>query len=146
MYREDVELEPPQPLQSAHSVFADALPSHGWRTISFITWVATLAAVVAVAISSRTIGQPVWWLGSRAEPAPALFMLVPLSLIVIPLVATWRAPIIMVRTSIICSLLLVATSLPDFGTSVAIALAVCTIGGCSFLASIAQLLVTRKYR
>lgn len=146
MYREDVELEPPHPPQSVPPTRADTAPSHGWRTVSFITWIATLAALVAVAISSRTIGQPVWWLGSRAEPAPALFMLVPLSLVVIPLVATWRAPIIMVRTSIVCSLLLAATSLPDFGTSVAIALAVCTIGGCSFLASIAQLLVARKYR
>ena len=121
-------------------------PTTGWRTVSFISWIAVLAALIAVAISSRTIGRPVWWLGSRFHPAPAIFMLVPLSVIVTPLVATWRAPEIMVRTSIICSLLLGATAIPDVSDSPATALGIVVVALASFLSSIAQVLVARKYR
>lgn len=137
----NVELTPPT-VQKSRS----AIPSSGWRTASFISWIAVLAALVAVAISSRTIGRPVWWLGSRFHPAPAVFMLVPLSLVVTPLVATWRAPEIMIRTSITCSLLLAATALPDVASSPATALGVIVVTLASFLASIAQVLVVRKYR
>lgn len=146
MYREGVEYEPPVIGSSAFSPPSPGFPSHGWRTVSFITWIATLAALVAVAISSRTIGQPVWWLGSRVDPASPLLMVVPLTLIVIPLVATWRAPIHMVRVSVACSLLLTATSLADIGNSIATATGIFVVGAASFLSSIAQLLVARKYR
>ncbi|MEY3805258.1 MAG: hypothetical protein RIR69_70 [Actinomycetota bacterium] len=146
MYRTSVELEPPVAQHATRIVHSRVLPSHGWRTVSFITWIATLAALVAVAISSRTIGQPVWWLGPRADPASPLFMLIPLTMIVVPLVATWRAPHNMVSVNVVCSLLLIATALPDIGRSVAIAAAVGTVGLASFLSSIAQLLVMRKYR
>lgn len=142
MYREGVELEPP----TVNSTPMPTLPTHGWRTVCFITWIATLAALIAVAISSRTIGQPVWWLGSRVDPAPPLLMLIPLSLIVVPLVATWRAPQSMVRAGLLCSVLLTATALPDIRNSIAIAMAVGVVGFASFLASIAQLMVMRKYR
>lgn len=120
--------------------------SPGWRSISFVTWITVLAALIAVAISSRTIGRPVWWLGTRLNPAPPIFMLVPLSVIVIPLVATWRAPEIMIRTSIVCSILLTTTALPDVVDSPATALGIAVIGMAGFLSSIAQLLVARKYR
>ncbi len=137
----NVELTPPTVQKKPQ-----AIPSTGWRTVSFISWIAVLAALVAVAISSRTIGRPVWWLGSRFHPAPAVFMLVPLSLVVTPLVATWRAPDIMVRTSVICSLLLAATAIPDVASSPATALGIVAVALASFLSSIAQVLVARKYR
>lgn len=137
----NVELTPP-----TVQITPPAIPSTGWRTVSFISWIAVLAALVAVAISSRTIGRPVWWLGSRFQPAPAIFMLVPLSLVVTPLVATWRAPDIMIRTSIVCSLLLAATAIPDVVHSPATALGVMVVALAGFLSSIAQVLVARKYR
>lgn len=136
-----VELTPPTVQETLH-----VPPTTGWRTVSFVSWIAVLAALIAVAISSRTIGRPVWWLGSRFHPAPAIFMLVPLSVIVTPLVATWRAPEIMVRTSIICSLLLGATAIPDVSDSPATALGIVVVALASFLSSIAQVLVARKYR
>lgn len=146
MYREGVEFEPPTIDDTLYRASSPTLPTPGWRTVNVITWVATIAALIAVAISSRTIGQPVWWLGSRVDPAPALMMLVPLTLIVVPLVATWRAPHQMVRASLACSALLSATALADITHSIAIALAVFVVGFAAFLASIAQLMVMRKYR
>lgn len=137
----NVELTPPTLNQTRR-----AIPSSGWRTVSFVSWIAVLAALIAIAISSRTIGRPVWWLGTRFHPAPAVFMLIPLSLVVTPLVATWRAPDIMVRTSLICSLLLAATAIPDVADSPATALGVIVVALASFLSSIAQVLVARKYR
>lgn len=145
MYRDGVEFQPPI-VSDASVNQPTSLPTQGWRVVCFVTWIAALAALIAVAISSRTIGQPIWWLGTRTNPAPAVVMLVPLSVIVLPLVASWRAPHIMVRSSIICSILLTASSLPNFDDSIAIAIAVAVIGFASFLSSIAQLLVVRKYR
>jgi hypothetical protein len=52
----------------------------------------------------------------------------------------------MVRTSIVCSLLLAATALPDVASSPATALGVIVVALASFLSSIAQVLVARKYR
>jgi hypothetical protein len=137
----NVELTPPTVSKTRR-----AIPSSGWRTVSFVSWIAVLAALIAIAISSRTIGRPVWWLGTRFHPAPAVFMLIPLSLVVTPLVATWRAPDIMVRVSLICSLLLAATAIPDVADSPATALGVIVVALASFLSSIAQVLVARKYR
>lgn len=123
-----------------------ARPEPGWRMVSLVTWVGTLAALIAVAISSRTIGQPVWWLGTRFDPASPILILVPLAMVVVPLVATWRAPHLMTRTGIACSLLLMATALPDIGGSPAVSLAVVVVAGAAFLAVIAQLIGSRKYR
>lgn len=122
-----------------------SIPSHGWRTVSLVTWLGTLAAIVAIAISSRTIGRPLWWLGTRFHPAHPVLMLIPLALIAIPIVATWRAPHLMLRTNIICSILLMATALPDLGSSSSVAVAVIVIGAASLVAAIAQTLALRNY-
>lgn len=140
MYRVGVELEAPRP-----RTVPDAIPSHGWRTVSLVTWLATLAALVAVAISSRTIGRPLWWLGTRFHPAHPLLMLIPLALIAVPIVATWRSPGMMVRANIACSLALIATALPDLASSMSVAIAVVVVGTASLTSAIAQLLATRNY-
>lgn len=121
-------------------------PETGWRIVSLLTWVGVLAALIAVAISSRTIGQPVWWLGTRFRPAHPTLMLIPLAMVVVPMVTTWRAPQLMVRTSLTCSVLLMATVAPDVADSPAVSLAIVVIATAAFLAAIAQLIGSRKYR
>ena len=136
-----VEFDPPTMMATA-----EAHVETGWRIVSLITWVSVLAALIATAISSRTIGQPVWWLGTRFNPAHPAAMLVPLAMVVVPMVTAWRAPQMMVRVNLACSLLLMATVVPDIGDSPAVSLAVVVIASAAFLAAIAQLIGSRKYR
>jgi hypothetical protein len=39
-----------------------------WATITVVTWLGITAALAAVAISSRNVGKPTWWLGTASDP------------------------------------------------------------------------------
>lgn len=121
-------------------------PSDGWRTVSFITWIGVLASVLAVAISSRTIGRPIWWLGPSSNPAPIYYLLIPIAIVGTPLFVTMRRPERIVRVGWMGSLALLVSALPDVGSNSAIAIAIFTIGLAALASSIALLLVLRKYR
>jgi len=118
----------------------------GWRTVSVITSILTLCCLICVAVSSRTIGRPIWWLGPSSNPAPALFILLPAALVVIPLVAAFRQSPQLPVISAVCAVSLMATAIPDITATPAIALAVVIIGFAGLLQSIALVVVTRHYR
>lgn len=139
VYGDPMEFDPP----IAHK---QALPGSGWQTVSAITWIAVLSSLIAVTISSRTIGRPVWWIGPTVDPAPAYFMLIPIACVIIPLVATIRLPTHMAVIGLVCSIALMATAIPDINASPALAMAVLVIGIAALAESIALVLVTRHYR
>lgn len=139
VYGDVMEFDPPR-------AYSQALPGSGWKAVSAITWIAVLSSLIAVTISSRTIGRPVWWIGSIADPAPAYFMLIPISFVVVPLVATIRLPTRMAIIGTACSILLMAAAIPDVNASPALAIATFVIGLAAFAESIALVLVTRHYR
>ena len=120
--------------------------SDGWRTVSLITWIGVFGALLSVAVSSRTIGRPIWWLGPAGNPAPLVFLVLPIVLTVTPIIATVWRPHQMVRVGLVCSLILLATAIPDFGGSPAIAWAVSVIAIAAIVETIALLLVSRHYR
>ena len=124
----------------------NSAPSDGWRMVSFITWIGVLATVLAVTISSRTIGRPIWWLGPSSNPAPVFYLLIPILIIGIPLFVTIQRPHRIVRVSIVGSIALLISAMPDLGSNPAIAIAIITIGFAALAPSIALLLVLRKYR
>ena len=121
-------------------------PSDGWRMVSFITWIGVLASVLAVTISSRTIGRPIWWLGPSSNPAPVFYLLIPILIIGVPLFVTIQRPHRIVRVGLTGSVALLISALPDMGSNPAIAIAIVTIGLAALAPSIALLLVLRKYR
>ena len=123
-----------------------AVPGSGWQTVSAITWIAVLSSLIAVTISSRTIGRPIWWIGPTVDPAPAYFMLIPIACVIIPLVATIRLPERMAIIGGISAIVLMATAIPDINASPALAIAVIVIGLAALIESIALVLVTRHYR
>ena len=129
---------PPEPIE--------VIPSDGWRTISTITWAGVFGALLAVAISSRTIGRPIWWLGPSSSPASPIFITIPLSLVLLPLVATLRYPRRMTTTSWVCSLALIATGIAELTSNPAISIAVVVIGVAALMESIAVVVVMRQYR
>lgn len=120
--------------------------SEGWRTVSLLTWVGVFAALLCVAVSSRTIGRPIWWLGPSGDPAPIYFLAVPIVVTVAPIIVTMRRPHHIVRTSFVCAIALFLTALPDFSDSPGIAWAVSVIALAALLETIAVLMVTRQYR
>lgn len=133
------------PAPEVHDMKAGEI-SDGWRTVSLITWIGVFGALLSVAVSSRTIGRPIWWLGPAGNPAPLLFLVLPIVLTVTPIVATVWRPHQMVRVGLVCSLILLATAIPDFGDSPAIAWAVSVIAVAAIVETIALLLVSRHYR
>ena len=122
------------------------MTTSGWRTVLLVTWVGTFACMLAVAVSSRTIGRPIWWLGPSTSPAPLLFVAVPIGLVLVPLVAVMRRPGSAARASLVCSVLLIATGFPDAFDRMAIAVATWTVGGAALLATIAVMVGGRQYR
>ena len=136
-----MELEPPQfPKAQADSL------SDGWRTVAFITWVLTAASVIAIAITSRTVGRPIWWLGPESDPASPLFILLPLITVAVPLYAAGRKPEILPLTGLISSGVLLLSSALDISSSPAVAVAVAIVSVATLSVSIALAAVARQYR
>ena len=129
---------PPEPIE--------VLPSDGWRTVSTITWAGVFGALLAVAISSRTIGRPIWWLGPSSTPASPFLITIPLAIVLLPLVATLRYSRHMTTVSWVCSLALIATGIAELTSNPAISLAVVVIGIAALMESIAVVVVMRQYR
>jgi hypothetical protein len=114
--------------------------------VSFLTWIGVLASVLAVTISSRTIGRSIWWLGPSSNPAPVFYLLLPIVIIGTPLLVTLQRPQRMVRVGLLASIALLISALPDAGSNSAIAIAILVIGLAALASSIAFLMVLRKYR
>jgi hypothetical protein len=133
-------------MNSRAPITPQAQPSDGWRMVSFLTWIGVLASVLAVTISSRTIGRPIWWLGPSSNPAPVFFLLIPIVIIGTPILVTFQRPNRMARVGLFASIALLISALPDVGSNSAIAIAILVIGLAALGPSIALLMVLRKYR
>lgn len=127
-------------------MYRHCVQNSGWRAVLIVTWAMTFACMLAVAVSSRTIGRPVWWLGPSTSPAPLLFVAIPVVLVFAPLATALRWPDRSVRTSLVCSIALLATGIADAPDRMAVALAVWTVGGAALLATVAVMIARRQYR
>jgi len=136
-----MELEPPQLPQSRQGELSD-----GWRTVAFITWILTAAGIIAVAITSRTVGRPIWWLWSESDPASPLFILLPVVAVAVPLYAAGRKPEILTRAGLISSSALVISSTFDIASSPGVAAGVAIVSTAALSVSIALWAVARQYR
>lgn len=102
--------------------------------------------MTAIAVSSRTIGRSIWWLGPSVDPAPLVFVVVPVGLILLPLWAAMRRPSLVARVGLACSMALAVTALPDVSDSPGVAAAVLVVSVAAMLSSGAVALVVRHYR
>lgn len=77
---------PPPPTAVVHGLEdrADAAPAprpgeltSGWRLIMVVTWIGVVLGWSAVWNASVQLGQPTWWLGTRADPTPAVVRIAP---------------------------------------------------------------------
>lgn len=118
----------------------------GWRIVAHVTSALVLAGTAAVAVSSRTIGRPTWWLGPASDPASPLWIALPVTLVALPVVVhalgNRRAPAV----SVACSVGLLVSALGDAGDSSAVALGFAVVALAGVLAHGAVWLGLRQYR
>jgi len=129
---------PPPPESRPHN--------NGWRSVSLVSWAGVLGAVIAVAISSRTTGRAVWWLGPPANPANPVFLVIPVALVVLPLLAWYRRHLFAHNIDLACAVLLILISFPDFADRPGSAVAMIVVGLAALVQSIAVRVATRHYR
>jgi len=79
-------------------------------------------ALAAVAITSRTVGKPAWWIGPSTDPASFVSLLVPVSLAVAPAVAIVTAPHRAVLVGLACSAGIAAMAAFDVAGSPGVAI------------------------
>lgn len=48
-----------------------------WRRVAVVSWLLVLFALLAVAVTSRNIGKPTWWLGPQSNPSFVLLWVLP---------------------------------------------------------------------
>lgn len=118
----------------------------GWRVVAHITSALVVAGTAAVAVSSRTIGRPTWWLGPSSNPASPLWIALPVVLVSLPVVVhvmkSRFAPVV----SVACCLGLAVVALGDVGDSSAVALGFAVVAVAGALAHGAVWLGLRQYR
>lgn len=121
-------------------------PGDGWRTVAYVNWALVFAATAAVAVSSRSIGRPVWWLGPPSDPAPRWWLVVPVGLVVVPVVAIARRDRRAGVLGVVCSIGLAASALADTSSTPAVASACAIVAGASLLGNLAVWVGLRQYR
>ena len=114
--------------------------------VAHITSALVVAGTAAVAVSSRTIGRPTWWLGPSTDPASPLWIAFPVAFVALPVVAhvlkMRHAPAI----SVACCIGLVGIAIADAGDSSAVALGLGVVAVSGVLAHGAVWVGLRQYR
>lgn len=120
-----------------------------WRNVTALSWLVLGLAVLALAISSRSLGKPAWWLGPESQPRFFLLwstpFLPPLASIIASLrFSRWATPV-----SFVSALALGVVAVFDLQNSPGIAVGEFVLAGAGVLISIASLAgrtAVRDYR
>jgi hypothetical protein len=118
----------------------------GWRVVAHVTSALVLAGTAAVAVSSRTIGRPTWWLGPSTNPASPLWLVVPIALVALPVVAHALRHRRAAEIAIACSGGLVLSSLVDLVDNPAVALGFAVVAVAGLVGHVATWAGLRQYR
>ena len=124
---------------------AETFPE-SWRTVATISWILTIAGIVVVAATGRSMGRSPWWLGPSTDPASPFALLLPLACVVVPLVAAFRRPLQLATSGVVCSAALLLISFVDFLKIPSMAVAMSVVAVASLLSSVAVAVATRHYR
>jgi len=104
-----------------------------------LTWLLSMLATAAAALSSRAIGKPAWWIGVPSDPAfPGLWLL-PFAVPVAAIVALRRWPRRSPWIGAACSLVTGGVALGDVATSPGTAVVLGAVAAATLLASVASL-------
>ena len=110
-----------------------------WRNVTALSWLVLGLAILALAISSRSLGKPAWWLGPESQPRFFLLwatpFLPPLASIIASLRFSRWSPLV----SFVAALALGAVAAFDLQNSPGVAAGEFVLAGAGVLISIASL-------
>ena len=108
-----------------------------WRTVAVVSWLLVLFAIIAVAVTSRNIGKPTWWLGPQSNPSFVLLWALPFVAPIASIIAVVKFGRIASFVGFGSALLLGVIGVADINNTPGVALIECTIAIASALIAIA---------
>lgn len=110
-----------------------------WRNVTALSWLVLGLAILALAISSRTVGKPPWWLGPESHPRFFLLWATPFVPAMASIVASLRFSRWATQVSFVSALALAVVALFDLHSSPGIAVGEFVLAGAGVLITIASL-------
>ena len=118
--------------------------TRGWKIAVIVTHLAIAGALLVLAISSRMVGKPTWWLGYEADPAFILLLVLPFLGPIVVIIATVRISRLVPLAGVASTALLAATGVVDISRTPGVALGELVLAGCTAVATIAALAGRRR--
>ena len=135
-----------QPQDHTEARAQPVVASGTWTAIILVTWSLTFLALVALTVSSRTIGRSVWWLGPGSSARPPWTIAVPIAISFVPLAVTYLRHRTAPMVSATAAVVLLLAALPDAWDRPVIAGAVALVAIMALVVSIAVIAGVRQYR
>ena len=111
--------------------------TNAWRTVAVVSWLLVFFAIMAVAVTSRNIGKPTWWLGPQSNPSFVLLWALPFVAPIASIIAVVKFGRIASFVGFGSALLLGVIGVADINNTPGVALIECTIAIASALIAIA---------
>ncbi len=108
-----------------------------WRTVAVVSWLLVFFAIIAVAVTSRNIGKPTWWLGPQSNPSFVLLWALPFVAPIASIIAAIKFGRVASYVGLGSALLLGAIGAADINGTPGVALIECAIAVSSALIAIA---------
>jgi len=108
-----------------------------WRTVAVVSWLLVLFAIIAVAVTSRNIGKPTWWLGPQSNPSFVLLWALPFVAPIASIIAAIKFERVASYVGFGSALLLGVIGAVDIDNTPGVALVECVIAVSSALIAIA---------
>ena len=108
-----------------------------WRTVTVISWLLVFFAIIAIAVTSRNIGKPTWWLGPQSNPSFVLLWALPFVAPIASIIAAVKFGRVASYVGFGSALLLGAIGAADINRTPGVALVECVIAVSSALIAIA---------
>ncbi len=111
--------------------------TNAWRTVAVVSWLLVFFAIIAVAVTSRNIGKPTWWLGPESNPSFVLLWALPFVAPIASIIAAIKFGRVASYVGLGSALLLGAIGAADINGTPGVALIECAIAVSSALIAIA---------
>ena len=108
-----------------------------WRTVAVVSWLLVFFAIIAIAVTSRNIGKPTWWLGPESNPSFMLLWALPFVAPIASIIAAIKFGHIASYVGFGSALLLGAIGAADINNTPGVALVECVIAVSSALIALA---------
>ena len=108
-----------------------------WRTVAVASWLLVFFAIIAIAVTSRNIGKPTWWLGPESNPSFMLLWALPFVAPIASIIAAIKFGHIASYVGFGSALLLGAIGAADINNTPGVALVECVIAVSSALIALA---------